>query len=257
MEENKKDRRGLHLVTPQDVSISSPDSGNISLEEQIENLKKQLKEANAKIEKLEKDPVTDLFKFNVLEEKLNDSIEKLNFPKKEGEEQRSPIYAVVVMALDLDNLKEWNKQGHLIGDDALRALAESLRNSTKEEDHIFRRGDKSDEIIIVMEIGKDLSDEFIQKNIFERVKNAANTGSVKNEPVTASVEYVIVRPGGLKNVTEILSIVDAKQVEEKNNPENKQKRINEARKALGLSPLPKEQQEEYINLKKGLSKKNP
>ncbi|MCC7160421.1 GGDEF domain-containing protein [Candidatus Nomurabacteria bacterium] len=239
---NNKDRHGMRLVGPEDIPKSDSSAENSSLEEKIKILEKKLEEANAKIEKLEKDPVTELFKFNVLEEKLNDSIEKLNFEKKEGKEQRPPIYAVVLMALDLDNLKEWNKYGHPVGDEALRTLANSLRAATKEEDRIFRRGDKSDEIVIVMEIGKDLSDEFIQKQIFERVKSVANNGFIeigegenkKKEPVTASVECIIIRPGGLKNVTEILSVVDAKQVKDKNNPENKQERINKARKALGL-----------------------
>src|SRR3989344_3669188 len=57
------------------------------------------KRLSTQVEKLEIDPVTGLFRRNILEQKLNDLIRELNTIESR---RKSPLEAVLVVAIDLD-----------------------------------------------------------------------------------------------------------------------------------------------------------
>jgi len=185
-------------------------------------------ELQTTVSELQIDTVTGLMKHEALGSKLNELIKELNSTHYG---RKFPLRALLVVALDLDNLREWNKKGHPVGDEALRTLIRGVKRATREEDYLFRRGDKSDEIIVILRIQDELDDDKLIENV-ERIKVSANSnfieiGGVKL-PVTASVGYEIVRPGELRKAEDILGLVDAKESENKNNPALKEQRIREA-----------------------------
>lgn len=197
-----------------------------------------------KVEKLGIDPVTKLFKHDSLDKKLGDLIKELNFkPSLEHSGRQSPLHAVMIIALDLDDLRTWNnKYGHPVGDEALLTIANSLKTSTRDMDYIFRRdveymfrrGDKSDEIIVALRFDKNLQLDKLEE-IFQHIRDSANAGYVevngKKLPVTAAAGYEILKQGEQRNIEQILKDVDAKQMEDKK-PEVKERRITEAKKRL-------------------------
>lgn len=201
-----------------------------SQQEEIEGLKSQ-------IVKFKTDPVTGLERNHLLNQKLKNLIEELNHNTEGGE---SSLFAVMVVALDLDDLRKWNKHGHKVGDKALEIIASSIKRVIKNKDHAFRRGDKSDEIVVVMRIEKNLDDNTLKEVIFERLQRVVNAGFIEinengekiKEPVTASADFIVLKPGESRSVDEILAEVDARQVADKENPQRKENRINKARELL-------------------------
>ncbi len=196
------------------------------------------KKLGAQVEELEIDPVTKLFKHNLLERKLGDLIKELNFESTLGQRRQSRLHAVMVIATDLDDLKRWNTYGHSIGDKALQTIADSLKETTRNNDYIFRLGDKSDEIVMTVRIEKDLKPDELEK-IFKNIQNAINSRYIKIDdvklPVTAAAGCVILKPGESRNVEQILHAADLNQTADKA-LEIKRQRIEKAIASLNSKP---------------------
>lgn len=183
---------------------------------------------------LEVDPVTKLQKHNFLEKRLGGLIKELNFPKNKESRNTPILSSVVVVAVDLDNLKKWNEYGHSVGDEALLAVANSLKASIRGGDFVFRRGDKSDEFVVILRIDSEIDIDRINQ-LFETIKGKVNNNFIKVDgaemPVTAAMGYVILKPGESREITQILDAADLNQVADKT-PEVKKKRIAEAGQRL-------------------------
>ena len=181
------------------------------------------------------DPVTKLEKNNLLEKRLGDLIKELNFPKTKENRSTPTLSSVVVVAVDLDNLKKWNDEyGHRFGDEALFVLTSSLKASIRGGDFVFRRGDKSDEFIVLLRIDNEIDKDRINQ-LFEIIKTKANSNFIKVDgvdmPVTAAMGYIILKPGESREIKDILDVADLNQVAEKI-PEIKKRRIEEAGQRL-------------------------
>lgn len=198
------------------------------VEEGLANVGKKLE---ARVEELGIDPVTKLFKHDLLEQKLSFLVKELNL---EDKRRHSPLCAVMIMAIDLDNLRIWNIHGHSVGDKALRIVADSLKEATRANDCVFRLGDKSDEIVVVMRIEKDLNSDELEK-IFKNVQGVANSKYVEvgdeKVPVTVAMGYVVLKPGESRGNKEILNAADVNQTADKE-PEVKIQRIMKAKADL-------------------------
>ncbi|MBI5139124.1 diguanylate cyclase [Candidatus Nomurabacteria bacterium] len=206
---------------------------------QMESIKAGLTSAGIKmredISRLENDAVTGLLKHEALNQRLEHLLSELNHPNKL--ERREPhLHAIMVFFMDLDNLKGWNNFSREAGDKALKTLVQSVQNVSHDGGAMFRRGDQSDEIIFILRIEREVSDDVLEKDVLNRVKSAANSGFVEVDgqklPVTAAVGSLIIRPGDTRNASEILRDADKKQDEDKKTPGVKEARIKAAKARL-------------------------
>jgi diguanylate cyclase (GGDEF)-like protein len=194
----------------------------------------------AQVEDLGIDPVTKLHRRNFLVEKLGDTIKRLKRQtSSESSEKRrqSVLCCAMVVAIDLDNLKEWNKIGHPEGDKALLTLANSIKRVIRDTDYAFRMNDKSDEIIVLLRFGKELDEnQLIGK--FEEIKKAINSEyiEIKGEklPVTAAAGYVVLKAGESRDIDQVIKATDESQKADKQE-EIKARRIEDAKKRLNQS----------------------
>lgn len=195
-----------------------------------EGLTNTAKKLEAQVEELEIDPVTKLFKHNLLERKLSNLIKELNLELFSEQRRQPHLFAVMVIVADLDNLKTWNTYGHSVGNKALQTIANSLKEITRDNDYVFRLGDKSDEIVITLRIENDLPDDKL-KEIFKNVQNAVNSKYLEIDnvklPVTAATGYVVLKRGESRTNEEILHDADIIQTADKA-PEIKKQRIDKA-----------------------------
>ena len=180
-----------------------------------------------KVEQLGIDPVTKLLKRDSLVEKLEHSLNQLKKIER-------PLHSVMLVAIDLDNLKKWNSIGHPTGDKALLTVANAVKGAIRDTDFGFRLGDKSDEIIVMLNFNQQLSPKRLQEK-FEEIRNAVNSRYIEVEgkklPVTAATGYVTLEPNESRGVEDILGAVDRSQVADKE-AEVKEKRIKEAEERL-------------------------
>jgi|GEM_PF-5763220 len=212
--------------------LEAVESRSKQQERELLNKKNEVEKLRDQVAELEVDPVTRLLKHNFLEHKLADLISILN---SGGQYENKPLLGVVIMTLDLDDLKSLNSLGRHVGNKALKAIADALRGSTKAKDYICRLGDQSDEVVVVMPIDETLDDDLIRENIFNRVRDRVNSQFIEVDgqkiPITAAAGFLILRPGESRNVKEILIDVDAQQLSEKKS-EVKKARKEKAAKAL-------------------------
>ena len=141
----------------------------------------------------------------------------------------------MVIQADLDNLKQWNTlYGLSGGDEALKSIADSLNESIRGGDYVFRRGDKSDEFVLVLRMEKEMSADDIKK-VFEDIQKKVTGTFVKVDgkkmPITAALGYLVLKPGESREVKQILDDIDEAQRYNKN-PDIKNKRIEEATQRL-------------------------
>ena len=204
-----------------------------------EGLTETSKRLAAQLEESEIDPITKLSKLVSLKPRLDKLIKELNLKitsEQTRENRRPPLGTVIVIAIDLDNLKIWNTYGHDKGNEALKAVADYTKKSIRSEngDLAFRLGDKSDELVVIMRIEKDLTTEECEK-IFENFKSNINSGYVENKgiklPVTVAAGYVVLKNGESRAPSEILNTADESQVLDKE-PGAKLLRINAAKERL-------------------------
>jgi len=175
------------------------------------------KQLENKVEGLGIDPVTKLFKRDSLEQKLSNLIKELKKPILEQRRQ-PPFGSVMIVAIDLDNLKKWNSKGRLVGDKALLALADSVKRVIRDTDCAFRLGERSDEIIVILRFDKELDPDQLREK-FEDIKTSINSGYIEVNgeklPVTAAAGYEMLKTGESRNIEEILEAVDKNQLADK------------------------------------------
>ena len=101
-------------------------------------------------------------------------------------------YALGVLFVDLDKLKYINDTlGHLIGDEALRALADAIRSSIRESDLVARIG--GDEFIALLTDIQPSSAELITKRIHSRLSALSEQRGIPL-PLSCSIGIAISEP---------------------------------------------------------------
>ncbi len=164
-----------------------------------EKLMKELKE------KAMYDPLTGIYNRYVLIEFLEKELERL---------KRAKNWKVYVVFMDLDNFKVINDVlGHKEGDEALKKVAEILKNSFRKYDIVSRFG--GDEFVTVL-IGNDSEDI---KSILDRIRNKIES-SFSNFAV--SISYgIAVAPDEGTDAYKLIQIADSRMYDMK-----KKKRAN-------------------------------
>ena len=122
------------LITMRDIT------DRLTVERQLNAMAKQLQGANERLEKLVgTDPLTQVLNRRGVEEALGREVRRL---RRTGE-------ALMTILIDCDDFKSVNDSfGHAVGDAALVALAESLRDALREGDHVGRVG--GDEFLVLL-----------------------------------------------------------------------------------------------------------
>jgi GGDEF domain-containing protein len=120
------------------------------------------------------DTVTGLSSFRALNEWLDKDEERQKNQPELSEEHRKtegsyPTFGVIV-CMDADGLGNANELGHEEGDRLLNCIADAGREvAHRPNDQIFRRGDKSDEIIIILPGVTDQDFESLNKIIENQI----------------------------------------------------------------------------------------
>lgn len=111
--------------------------------------------------KLEQESMTDhltgLLNRRGYERRLNKAFENLYFPANKREV--APV-AVLLLRIDLNDLRGINKFGHAAGDAALTALAEAIKINARDNDIAARVGGDEFGVVIVLE-SADLEADFM------------------------------------------------------------------------------------------------
>jgi len=208
-------------------NLSELEKTNLELKKalaEIERLKRENTELEAEVRRLSIDAKTGLLGNDVLEPRLNFLIQELNHQDKN---RPSTLKAVMIIALDMNGLKLFNDRfSHAVGDQALMALANRLRQIVKMGDLVFRPkgGDEFTMILPIKPFQQD-SNEVDFDKIFQRIQKAVNTDlsiEVDNEtfPITASMGYSVLSKGENKTPKELLGEADEKERANKKNIKN-------------------------------------
>jgi diguanylate cyclase (GGDEF)-like protein len=123
-------------------SISSP--SRLALEERVAALEAELERARAEVALLRDmaftDPLTGLHNRRSFEERLRLEISRC---------RRQPQATFALALFDLDDFKALNDTlGHLAGDELLKRVATTLKNSVREYDVVCRTG--GDEFVLIL-----------------------------------------------------------------------------------------------------------
>lgn len=120
--------------------VSEIENAKDKAERYAQSMESKVKERTQQLEELSQtDPLTGLLNVRHLQEFATRIL-------RAAQRRAEPVS---VIYLDVDDFKHFNdSQGHRAGDEVLRAVAQSIKESTRAEDHCFRYG--GDEFCIIM-----------------------------------------------------------------------------------------------------------
>jgi diguanylate cyclase (GGDEF)-like protein len=111
---------------------------------------------------------------------------------------------------DLDGFKRYNdRYGHLAGDDALRSVANCIRNSLRRADHVYRYGGEEFLVVLHEQTPSDA------EAAMDRVRAAVDGLAIQHAPdaahphLTISVGLAPIAPTGDRSVHEAVARADA------------------------------------------------
>ncbi|HHT97507.1 MAG TPA: GGDEF domain-containing protein [Clostridiales bacterium] len=120
---------------------------------------------------------------------------------------------VMVFTADMDNLKKVNDQyGHIQGDIAIKAIANSLQKAADDDELCIRSG--GDEFIVV---GIEYNEEKLERFINNFNNEIAKYNKRANHPFVISTSYgsVLISPDEDTKLNEVLNVADNKMYEQK------------------------------------------
>lgn len=146
--------------------VSEIENAKDKAERYAQSMESKVKERTQQLEELSQtDPLTGLLNVRHLQEFATRIL-------RSAQRRAEPVS---VIYLDVDDFKHFNdSQGHRAGDEVLRAVAQSIKESTRAEDHCFRYG--GDEFCIIMpncreEQARDHFIERFNQNIKRRLND--------------------------------------------------------------------------------------
>ena len=152
------------------------------------------------------DPLTRLYNRRFMDKKLEDKLADLS---KEG-----AIFGIIMA--DIDDFKKINDTyGHDFGDEVLKAAAQALLKSTRDDDFVCRWG--GEEFLIAINGNKKIT-----ADVAERMRQAVNSVSVKalNEDVKITMTFGISESIPGLSIEKLISIADENLYKGKKNGKN-------------------------------------
>ncbi len=185
-------------------------------------------------EKMGVDSLTGLLDRQRFLPKLEELTNELNIEEKVWHEERKlPLQFLMVVALDMNNLKTLNDTFHHdVGDRAIIALTQELKRTVRDTDFLFRfvRGDEFKIILPIYE--KGVEGEKVAEMLLKRIDEAVNYSSLSisieteegkiNFAISASLGHAVLRKGERKTGTEFA--LEAEVIERADKAEEKRKR---------------------------------
>ena len=134
---------------------------------------------------------------------LNNRRRIFNLAEFEFQRSRRFNHPLTLLVLDLDDLKNLNDEyGHMVGDKALRALAENCRKHIRNEDSIGRIG--GDEFIILL----IETNEEIGRQVAERIRKSCNEMRIETSKGPAEISVSIGLATIDKKITSLAALLD-------------------------------------------------
>jgi diguanylate cyclase (GGDEF)-like protein len=119
------------------------------------------------------DPLTDLYNRRFFQDRINEEIER----------SRRHGLPVSLIMLDIDNFKHYNDTyGHLAGDEALRLIAATIKNSVRNIDRVARYGGEEFAVILPM------TEISAARDIAERVRSGVAGRYFPDDALRAAVK---------------------------------------------------------------------
>jgi diguanylate cyclase (GGDEF)-like protein len=142
----------------------------------------QLVSMNARLEELsQRDPLTQLFNRRHLVQRLEEELERV----KRG-------HPLALLMLDLDKFKHINdRQGHLVGDELLRRIAQCIQESTRTVDVVGRFG--GDEFVVILTDSDHEDARIVAERLVQRIRGIGGEFDAAR-PVTVSIGVATARP---------------------------------------------------------------
>jgi diguanylate cyclase (GGDEF)-like protein/PAS domain S-box-containing protein len=131
------------------------------------------------------------------------------------EVKRSKRYkhSIAFLMIDVNRFKEINdRYGHQVGDEVLKEVARSLRESVRDTDIVIRYG--GDEFLVIL-LETDGEADVVKQRIIENVTLHNKKDGKVEFPVTLSIGSAYVKPGDNKSVEETLNEADRRMYEDK------------------------------------------
>ncbi|MFH7586207.1 GGDEF domain-containing protein [Oceanimonas smirnovii] len=159
-----------------------------TLEDQVSALQEQASDYQRKLlsqnEKLMIDSLTQIYNRAALDERL----------KIEFERWKTAKNPLAVVLLDIDYFKHVNdKYGHLAGDKALRLIARTLRESTKESDFVARFGGE-EFVILMLNVDPALLHRPLQQ-LLKKIESIPFRFKKERVTITASIGATLLKSG--------------------------------------------------------------
>jgi diguanylate cyclase (GGDEF)-like protein len=119
------------------------------------------------------DPLTDLYNRRFFQDRINEEIER----------SRRHGLPVSLIMLDIDNFKHYNDTyGHLAGDEALRLIAATIKNSVRNIDRVARYGGEEFAVILPM------TEISAARDIAERIRSGVAGRYFPDDALRAAVK---------------------------------------------------------------------
>ncbi|MBP6883865.1 MAG: GGDEF domain-containing protein [Candidatus Pacebacteria bacterium] len=160
------------------------------------------------------DDLTQLLNRVFLKSILKSYLKQLSV-HREGESREDSIEGVMVIFLDVNAFKSINDNyGHPVGDRALIAVAQRLREVTRPSDSLFRIS--GDEFMVVMPVAhkKDAEASFARVQT-EINKSLSVEARGKRVPINISMGHRLIEEGDEEAVARIIEEADNKMYEDK------------------------------------------
>jgi len=200
------------LSTEKLNEISRLNNELVDIQRELTKKNRQLEDLNERLEKLATtDPLTGIFNRRAILSRAETELERAA--------RGGRFFSLAI--LDLDDFKQINDSyGHQLGDEALKRLAECLKETTRNYDSAGRFG--GDEFLVFF--GLTDSEQFVA--VLERLLKQINETTISvNETSTfhlmASIGGVIVKPGDASemDIETLIGYADKMLYQAKNNEE--------------------------------------
>lgn len=135
------------------------------------------------------------------------------YARAEDESKKS----LAIIAMDLDNLREFNKYGHFVGDSAIEKFAAKLSSQLRDGDIAGRGSKESDEFLIA---AQGLDEDSLVSMVSRLICSVHGTqveyqGGPVPVDMTMSIGAALFTEADFETVEEMLALADARQIEAK------------------------------------------